>query len=60
MNAILFTIFIYFWINAFLTGVVSSEEVKQKGDGKAKVKVILLTMFAGLFMFIIYLIKSKK
>ena len=53
-------IFIYFWINAFLTGVVSSEEVKQKGDGKAKVKTMALTMVFGLPMFIIYLIKSKK
>ena len=43
-----------------MAGVVSSEETKQKGDGKAKVKVILLTMFVGLFMFIIYLVKSKK
>jgi len=60
MNAILFTIFIYFWINAFLTGVVLSEEPKRMGDGKAKIKVILLTMFAGLFMFIIYLLKTKK
>jgi hypothetical protein len=60
MTIFLFTIFIYFWINAFLTGVVSSEEVKQKGDGKAKVKTMALTMVFGLPMYIIYLIKSKK
>lgn len=52
-------IFTYFWINAFLMGVISTTEVVNKGNGNAKVKMLLLTMLFGLPMYIIHIIKNN-
>lgn len=59
MTIFLTLFFLYFWANAYFTGIVAAEETKQKGDGKAKVKVMILTLLFGLPMLLIIHLKRK-